>query len=95
MVMATCGTFDYRFVVPDRSFGGERQTQGILREPIHGDQDRLLGHAPPLQTVEYHQEKRLLCRVTLTVTEKKHAIASSFSFNGSGDRSGQSAHRIR
>ena len=82
MVMATCGTFDYTFVVPDEPFGGKRQVQGMLEEPIEGDQDRLLGHAPLLQTVEYHREKRqLLCRVTLTVTEKKHAIASSFSFN--------------
>jgi hypothetical protein len=82
MVMATCGTFDYRFVVADGSHGGTRQMQGMLREPIEGDQDRLLGHAPLLQTVEYHREKRqLLCLVTLTVTEKKHAIASSFSFN--------------
>ena len=71
MVMATCGTFDYKFVVPDGSFGGKRQMQGMLREPIEGDQERLLGHAPLLQTVEYYQEKRqLLCRVTLTATEK-------------------------
>ena len=41
MVMATCGTFDYKFVVPDGSFGGTRQMQGILREPIQGDQERL------------------------------------------------------
>jgi hypothetical protein len=41
-----------------------------------------LGHAPLLQTVEYYREKwQLLCRITLTASEKKHAIASSFSFN--------------
>ena len=69
MVMAKCGTFDYKFVVPDWSLGGTRQMQGMLREPIQGDQERLLGHAPLLQTVEYHREKRqLLCRVTLTVS---------------------------
>ena len=46
MVMATCGTFDYKFVVPDGSFGRERQMQGTLRKPIQGDQERLLGDAP-------------------------------------------------
>jgi hypothetical protein len=82
MVMATCGTFDYRFVVPDGSFGGKRQMQGMLRKPIEGDQERLLGHTPLLQTVEYYREKwQLLCRITLTATEKTHARASSFSFN--------------
>jgi hypothetical protein len=45
MGMATCGTFDYKFVVPDGSFGGKRQMQGMLREPIQSDQERLLGHA--------------------------------------------------
>ena len=82
MVMATCGTFDYIFVVPEEPRGGTRQMQGALRQPLQGDPERLLGHAPLLQTVEYHREKwQLLCRVTLTATEKKHAIASSFSFN--------------
>ena len=82
MVMATCGTFDYKFVVPDGSFNGNRQMQGTLRVPIQGDQERLLGHAPLLQTVEYHRDQRQwLCRVTLTAGEKKHATASSFSFS--------------
>jgi hypothetical protein len=81
MVMATRGTFDYRSVATDGSHG-TRQMQGMLREPIEGDQDRLLGHAPLLQTVEYQGEKRQLpCRVTLTATDKQHAMASSFSFN--------------
>ena len=80
MVMATCGTFDYKFVVSDESFGGKRQIQGMLREPIQGDQDRLLGHTPLLQTVEYQEKRQLLCRVTLTATERHHAMASSFSF---------------
>ena len=43
MVMATCGTFDYTFVVPNSSFGGKRQMQGMLREPIRGDQEASLG----------------------------------------------------
>ena len=80
--MATCGTFDYTFIVPEAPRGGTRQMEGALRQPLQGDPERLLGHAPLLQTVEYHREKwQLLCRVTLTATEKKHAIASSFSFN--------------
>jgi hypothetical protein len=56
---------------------------GGLREPIQGgDLERLLGHAPLLQAVEYNREKwQLLSQVTLSATEKKHAIASSFSFN--------------
>ena len=56
--------------------------EGALRQPLQGDPERLLGHAPLLQTVEWDREKwQLLCRVTLTATERKHAIASSFSFN--------------
>ena len=82
MVMATCGTFDYTFVVPDASFGGKREMPGMLRAPIEGDQDRLLGHTPLLETAEYYREKwQLLCRVTLTATEKTHAKASSFLFD--------------
>ena len=57
MVMATCGTFDYTLVVPDGSFGGNRQMQGMLQQPIEGDQERLLGHAPLLQTVEHYRQK--------------------------------------
>ena len=69
MVLATCGTFDYMLVVPDGSFGGKRQMQGMLRKPIEGDQERLMGHAPLLQTVEYCREKwHLLGRITLTAT---------------------------
>ena len=33
--------------------------QGMLREPIQGDQDRLLGHTPLLHTVEYPVEVRV------------------------------------
>lgn len=36
-MMATCGTVDYKFVVPDGSFGRMRQMQGMLRAPIPGD----------------------------------------------------------
>ena len=57
MVMATCGTFDYKFVVSDESFGGKRQMLGKPPWPMEADQERLLGHAPLLQTVEYYREK--------------------------------------
>jgi hypothetical protein len=81
MVMATGGTFDYSFVIPEGPRGGTREMQGALRQPLQGDPERLLGHAPLLETVEYHREKwQLLCRITLAATEKKHSMASSFSF---------------
>jgi hypothetical protein len=67
MVMPTCGTCDYAFVVHEASVPG-RAICGALREPIEKEQERLLGHAPLLQTVEY--EKWQLCRITLTATEK-------------------------
>ena len=81
MVMATCGTFDYTFVVPEGPRTGSRDMRGALRGPIEGEQERLLDHAPQLQTVDYQRgNSQLHSRITLTATGKKHAIASSFSF---------------
>ena len=81
MVTAKCGTFDYTFVVPAGPRTGARQMQDALPQPLQGDLERFLGHAPLLQAVECHREKwQLLSRVTLSAADKKHAIGFSFSF---------------
>ena len=82
MVMATCGTFDYRFVVPEGPASGTRRMPGGLREPIDHDPERLLGHAPLLETVEYQREPwQLYSRITLSATDKQYAIARAFAFS--------------
>jgi hypothetical protein len=78
-VLATCGTFDYTFVVPAKSFGGKRQMQGVLREPIQVDQERPLGHAPLIQAANITGRSGSCCVGSqLTATAKQHAMASSF-----------------
>jgi hypothetical protein len=81
MVMHISGTFDYTFIVPDDAPSGTRRMEGSLREPVHGGEGRLLGHAPLLVTEEYQREAwQLYSRLTLTPRDRK-AKAQSFSFS--------------
>jgi len=80
MVMATCGTFDYTFVVPGGPRIGSRDMRGGLREPIEGEQARLLGHAP-LSNYRFPARQFAVAEPgDPDCHREKHAIASSFLF---------------
>ena len=57
--------------------------RGFLREPLGQAPERLVGHAPILETVEYQREAwQLYSRITRSRRrEKLHASASSLSFS--------------
>lgn len=80
-MMPRSGTFDYVFHVSDGPRSGDRKMRGKLRDP-HDAGDRLLGHAPTLEAVEYKRaEWQLYSRVTLAATGWRRATASRFSFS--------------
>ena len=81
-MISTSGTFDYTFVVPAGPRTGARQMRGFLREPPGPDPERLLGHIPILEAVEYQREAwQVYSRITLTPGEAQYAIAKSLSFS--------------
>ena len=81
MVMARSGTFDYVFHVSDGPRSGTRKLKGKFRDARERG-ERLLGHAPRLEAVEYQREAwQLYSRVTLSTSGWGRLRPASFSFS--------------
>lgn len=81
MAIPASGTFDYVFHVPAGPQSGSRKLKGGLRDPL-GRRDRLLGHAPTLEAIEYKREEwQLYSRVTLTASRWRLSGSRSMSFS--------------
>jgi hypothetical protein len=81
MVISTEGTCDYVFEI-----GGDLQNGGAvsgrLRDRVGAGEKRLVGHTPRLTSVEYQREEwQLYARVTLTATDREHAMVGEASFS--------------
>jgi len=81
MVISTEGTCDYVFEI-----GGDLQNGGAvsgrLRDRVSAGEKRLVGHTPRLTSVEYQREEwQLYARVTLTATDRGHAMVGEASFS--------------
>jgi len=75
------GTCHYEFEIRGDLLNGGGVT-GRLAESVSGGAKRLVGHTPRLTAVEYQREAwQLYARVTLTATDRAHALVGQASFS--------------